>query len=46
MKESLGNRTAFGTAFALGLGVTESAPRGAAAEEVRALASSLKRFMP
>jgi chromosome partitioning protein len=46
MKESLGNRTAFGTAFALGLGVTESAPRGAAAEEVRALAASLRRFKP
>jgi chromosome partitioning protein len=46
MKESLGNRTAFGTAFALGLGVTESAPRGTAAEEVRALASSLRRFRP
>jgi chromosome partitioning protein len=44
MAESLGNRTAFGTAFALGLGVTEAAPRGTAAEEVRALASSLRRF--
>ncbi|MCX8134628.1 MAG: ParA family protein [Roseococcus sp.] len=44
MAESLGNRTAFASAFALGLGVTEAAPRGAAAEEVRALASSLRRF--
>lgn len=33
----LGNRTAFATAFARGLGVAEAAPRGTAAEEARAL---------
>lgn len=44
MKETLGNRSAFATAFALGLGVTESSPRSAAAEEVKALASSLRRL--
>lgn len=37
----LGNRAAFAAAFALGLGVTESEPRGTAAAEVRALAASL-----
>lgn len=41
LEQSLGNRSAFAAAFALGLGVTESAPRSAAADEVRALASSL-----
>lgn len=44
MKETLGNRSAFATAFALGLGVTESSPRSAAAGEVKALASSLRRL--
>lgn len=44
MKETLGNRSAFATAFALGLGVTESSPRSAAAEEVRALASSIRKL--
>ncbi|WP_424813925.1 ParA family partition ATPase [Roseococcus sp. YIM B11640] len=39
---TLGNRSAFAAAFALGLGVTESAARSPAAEEVRALASSLR----
>jgi chromosome partitioning protein len=38
----LGNRSAFATAFGQGLGVTESAPRSIAAEEVRALALALK----
>ena len=37
----LGNRNAFPTAFARGLGVTEAAPRGIAAEEARALAASI-----
>lgn len=41
LPERLGNRSAFAAAFALGLGVTESEPRGTAAAEVRALASSL-----
>jgi chromosome partitioning protein len=40
----LGNRNAFAAAFALGLGVTESEPRGTAAAEIRALASSLRGF--
>jgi chromosome partitioning protein len=38
----LGNRSGFAQAFALGLGVTEAAPRSVAAEEVRALAAALK----
>lgn len=46
MAERLGNRSAFAAAFALGLGVTESEPRGLAAAEVRALASSLARLKP
>lgn len=41
----LGNRTAFAMAMAAGLGVTESAPRGLAAEEVRALAAALKPWI-
>lgn len=44
MKETLGNRSAYATAFALGLGVTESSPRSAAAAEVQALASSLRKL--
>lgn len=44
MKETLGNRSAFATAFALGLGVTESSPRSLAAGEVKALASSLRKL--
>ncbi len=39
----LGNRSAFATAFAMGLGVTEAAPRSPAAAEIRALAASLPR---
>lgn len=38
---SLGNRTAFSLAFAQGLGVTEAAPRSAAATELRHLADTL-----
>ena len=41
---ALGNRSAFPAAFALGQGVTESAPRSVAATEMRALASSLRRI--
>jgi chromosome partitioning protein len=37
----LGNRTAYAQAFAEGLGVTEAAPRSAAAAEVRALITAL-----
>jgi chromosome partitioning protein len=39
---TLGNRSAFATAFGQGLGVTESAPRSVAADEIRALALALK----
>lgn len=39
---TLGNRSAFATAFGQGLGVTESAPRSLAAEEIRALALAVK----
>ncbi|WP_338662234.1 ParA family partition ATPase [Pararoseomonas sp. SCSIO 73927] len=38
-----GNRTAFAAAFAEGLGVVESAPRGQAAAEARALAEAIRR---
>ena len=38
---TLGNRTAFAQAFAEGLGVTEAAPRSAAATEMRALLAAL-----
>lgn len=41
----LGNRSAFAMAMAAGLGVTESAPRGLAADEVRALATALKPWI-
>ena len=37
LQATIGNRTAFVDAFAAGLGVTESAPRSSAAQEVRAL---------
>lgn len=37
----LGNRTAYSHAFAAGLGVTEAAPRSAAAAELRALAEAI-----
>ncbi|WP_376090620.1 ParA family partition ATPase [Roseomonas sp. CCTCC AB2023176] len=39
----LGNRTAFAAAFGAGLGVTEHAPRTAAATEARALAEAIRR---
>jgi chromosome partitioning protein len=39
---TLGNRSGFASAFAAGLGVTEAAPRSAAAEEVRALPNALR----
>ena len=37
LRGTIGNRTAFVDAFAAGLGVTESAPRSSAAQEIRAL---------
>ncbi|MGG5808343.1 ParA family partition ATPase [Falsiroseomonas sp. CW058] len=42
----VGNRSGFAQAFAAGLGVTEHAPRSAAAAEVHALASALKALRP
>lgn len=39
---ALGNRAAFSQAFAEGLGVTEAAPRSAAAAEVRALLAAVE----
>lgn len=41
LNTTLGNRTAFAAAFAEGLGVTEAAPRTAAADELRALLAEL-----
>jgi hypothetical protein len=38
----LGNRAAFASAFAQGLGVTEAVPRSPAAAEMRALAAALR----
>lgn len=40
---ALGNRTAFVQAFAAGLGVTEAAPRSAAAAELRALLEEIQK---
>ena len=42
---TLGNRTDFAGAFAQGLGVTESAPRSAAALELRALLTEIEEIM-
>lgn len=42
---ALGNRSAFAMAMAAGLGVTESAPKGLAAEEVRGLAAALRPWI-
>ena len=44
MAETLGNRSAFAAAFALGQGVTESASRSPAADEIRALAAALGKL--
>jgi chromosome partitioning protein len=41
--QALGNRTAFASAFAEGLGVTEAAGRSVAASELRALAAQICR---
>ena len=41
LPETLGNRTVYAQAFAEGLGVTEAAPRSAAAAEMRALAEAV-----
>lgn len=44
MEQTLGNRSAFAAAFALGQGVTESAARSPAADEIRALAEALTKL--
>ncbi len=41
----LGNRSAYATSFMLGLGVSESAPRTAAAEEIAATLQALRALM-
>ncbi|MBO1073968.1 AAA family ATPase [Roseomonas marmotae] len=41
LEPGLGNRTAFASAFALGLGVVEGAPRSTAAEEARAVTAAV-----
>ena len=38
---TVGNRTGFAAAFAAGLGITETAPRSIAANELRALLAEL-----
>jgi chromosome partitioning protein len=42
LRSALGNRTGFALAFAEGLGVTEAAPRSAAAGELRALIQEIE----
>jgi chromosome partitioning protein len=42
---TIGNRTGFATAFAEGLGITETAPRSVAANELRALMAELLEMM-
>jgi chromosome partitioning protein len=44
MAQTLGNRSAFAAAFALGQGVTESAARSPAAEEIRAMAAAIAKL--
>ncbi len=41
----LGNRTGFATAFARGLGVTEAAPKSAAAAELLKLLEEIERLL-
>jgi len=44
LRAAIGNRTGFATAFAVGLGVTEAAPRSSAAAELRALLQELREI--
>ena len=39
---TIGNRAAYAQAFMAGLGAVEAAPKGVAAEEMRALAAALR----
>jgi chromosome partitioning protein len=41
--QALGNRTAYATAFADGLGVTEAAARSVAADELRSLVALIRK---
>ncbi len=43
---TLGNRVGFAGAFAKGMGVTETAPRSTAAQELRAVLDELKGMLP
>jgi chromosome partitioning protein len=45
LKSALGNRTGFASAFAVGLGVTEAAPRSTAAAEIRLLLDEISRMI-
>jgi chromosome partitioning protein len=45
LAQALGNRTAFASAFAEGLGVTEASSRSVAAEELRSLAAQIRKAM-
>jgi chromosome partitioning protein len=44
LAHALGNRIAFATAFAEGLGVIEAAPRSTAADEMRALVAEIRKL--
>ncbi|HEY1934634.1 MAG TPA: ParA family partition ATPase [Acetobacteraceae bacterium] len=44
LRASVGNRTGFAIAFAVGLGVTEAAPRSTAAAELRAVLEELREL--
>ena len=46
LEPAIGNRAGFAQAFAAGLGVSEHAPRSAAANEIRALAAALATHAP
>jgi chromosome partitioning protein len=45
LRSALGNRTAYAQAFAAGLGVTEAAPRSAAAAEMAALVAEIEGLL-
>ena len=42
LRSVLGNRTGFAGAFAVGMGVTEAAPRSTATQELRALLKEIQ----
>jgi chromosome partitioning protein len=45
LNATLGNRAGFAGAFAQGLGVTETAPKSVAAEELRAVIKEIEGFL-